>query len=135
MIVVFDTSALVRLASSRGGLLKLKAMANSKITIATSDYLLEELERALCKRFGSTRQRARATSRAIRKMTQIVAPESIPSRSRDPNDDPVIAAAVVAKANFLVAMDKDLLELKAVGQTQILSYHDFNQISDSIGRH
>jgi predicted nucleic acid-binding protein len=31
---------------------------------------------------------------------------------RDPNDDPVVAAAVFARAQYLIAYDRDLLALK-----------------------
>ena len=33
-------------------------------------------------------------------------------RSRDAKDDPYLAAALAARANFIVSYDKDLLELK-----------------------
>ena len=49
----------------------------------------------------------------------------IPAVSRDPKDDYLPTYALVAKADYLVTGDKDLLVLKQVGQVKILSPKDF----------
>ena len=46
---------------------------------------------------------------------------------RDPRDDPVIAAAVAARAGYLVAYDKDLLELRKPYGVHILKPRAFIQ--------
>ncbi len=127
MKVVFDTSALVRLAAGRSGLIGLKTAAGNGLAIITSAYLLDELERTLRERMGSTRQRAHSTTRAFAKLAQVipVAPADIKKRSRDPTDDPVIAAAVRSKADVLVSSDFDLLDLKTVGKVKIITYSEF----------
>lgn len=125
MRVVFDTNVLVRLVVGRGGLLKLKFAINRGMVLISSDYLLIELGLTLNEQFGATRQRAKATTRAVRKLATLVSPEKIPKLSRDPKDDPVIAAAVAGKAKFLVSDDKDLVELGNVGSVTILSYGQF----------
>ena len=127
MRVVFDTSALVHLAISRNGLLKLKVATSREMVIVSSDYLLSELERTLYKRLGATGQQARITTRAIRKMVVLAESSDIPNVSRDPTDDPVLAAAVAGKADFLVANDKDLIELKRVSTIRIVSFSEFLQ--------
>jgi predicted nucleic acid-binding protein len=48
-------------------------------------------------------------------------PPSIPRVSRDPDDDRVIACAVVGRADVIVSGDDDLLVLKRVGNIPILS--------------
>ncbi len=65
MRVLFDTSALVRLAASRSGLLKLKANCQCGLIVVSSAYILEELEKTLHYKFGATRQSARSTTRAV----------------------------------------------------------------------
>ena len=41
-------------------------------------------------------------------------------RSRDAKDDPYLAAALAARANFIVSYDKDLLELKKTFGIEII---------------
>ena len=51
---------------------------------------------------------------------------------RDPKDDPVVAAAVAARAGYLVAYDKDLLDLRKPYGVQILKPRAF--VEALIGR-
>jgi predicted nucleic acid-binding protein len=48
-------------------------------------------------------------------------PESIPPISRDPDDDRVIACAVIGRADAIASGDRDLLSLKRVGEIPILT--------------
>ncbi len=125
MRVVFDTSVLIRMVVSRGGLLQLKLLASSGLIVITSEYLLSELERTLHSRLGATKQRAHATSRAVAKLAQIVSPTDIPKINRDPADDPVIAAVLVGKAELLVSADKDLLDFDTAGKFRTITYDEF----------
>lgn len=127
MKVVFDTSVLVRIMASHSGLLGLKTAVGHGLIIVTSDYLLDELERTLRRRFGSTKQRAHRATRAFAKLAEVVvvAPGAIKKLSRDPSDDPVIVAAILADANVLISSDFDLLEVKNVGTLKIISYREF----------
>lgn len=125
MRVVIDTNVLVRLVVSRGGLLKLKFAVNRGMVLITSDYLLAELEATLNEEFGATRQRAKTTTRAVRKLATVVVPEKISKLSRDPKNDPVLAAAVVGKAEFLVSDDGDLSTIDNIDQFKIINYRQF----------
>jgi len=49
----------------------------------------------------------------------------IPSLTRDPKDDYLLAYALVGGADYLVTDDKDLLVLKRVADVIIISIHDF----------
>ncbi|MDQ3250257.1 MAG: putative toxin-antitoxin system toxin component, PIN family [Chloroflexota bacterium] len=49
----------------------------------------------------------------------------IPSLTRDPKDDYLLAYALVGAADYLVTDDKDLLVLKRVADVIIISIHDF----------
>lgn len=44
---------------------------------------------------------------------------------RDPNDDFLLALAKTGKADYLLTGDKDLLELKNIGKTKIITISDF----------
>ena len=58
---------------------------------------------------------------------------NIPSRCRDPKDDYLLELALVSDADFLVIGDKDLLEVKKIGNCQIVTAMEFDIYSSSIG--
>jgi putative PIN family toxin of toxin-antitoxin system len=60
--------------------------------------------------------------------------KEIPSVSRDPGDDMVIATAVEGGADYLVSEDGDLLDLKRVGSLHIVTAREFLKILTSSGR-
>ena len=47
---------------------------------------------------------------------------------RDAKDDYLLALAVDSDAGFLISGDKDLLSIKQIGITQIISFKDFENI-------
>jgi putative PIN family toxin of toxin-antitoxin system len=53
---------------------------------------------------------------------------AIPSISRDPKDDYLLAYAVVGQADYLVTGDKDLLALKKVAGVTIITPADFVEL-------
>ena len=55
----------------------------------------------------------------------MVEPEQGPPLCRDPKDDYLLYTAIAANADYLVSGDNDLLCLVQVGNTQILSFADF----------
>jgi predicted nucleic acid-binding protein len=52
-------------------------------------------------------------------------PESVPAICRDPDDDWVIACAVIGEADCIISGDRDLLSLERVGEIPILSAAQF----------
>ena len=58
---------------------------------------------------------------------------NIPSRCRDPKDDYLLELALVSDADFLVIGDKDLLEVKKIGNCQIVTAMEFDIYSSSVG--
>ena len=91
--------------------------------------MLEELARVLryprLQRYydGATRDRFVALIAALSEIVEL--PEDIPSISRDPDDDRVIACAVVGRADVIVSGDKDLLALKQIGRIPVLTATEF----------
>lgn len=47
---------------------------------------------------------------------------------RDPKDDFLLALAETSVANFIITGDKDLLELKSIGQTRIISPKELDKV-------
>jgi putative PIN family toxin of toxin-antitoxin system len=97
--------------------------------LLTAVALLEELDRVLryprLQRYYTEEERRRYVA-LIAVLGEVVdLPESIPRISRDPDDDRVIACAVVGEADVIVSGDRDLLSLGRVGEIPILSAAQF----------
>lgn len=59
--------------------------------------------------------------------------KEIPLRCRDPKDDYLLELALLSNANFLITGDKDLLEIKQIGNCQIITAMEFDIYASSIG--
>ena len=116
MTVVFDTNTIVRVifwprSTDRRAL---AGLARRRFRAAVSAFLYDEYERV-------TRALQRERFPAIhpdgalawlRLKCSWVEPAPLgKARSRDPKDDPILATAVPARAAYLVAGDRDLLDL------------------------
>ena len=104
-------------------------LAQEHFVLVTGVELLEELDRVLrCPRLqryytGETRTRYVALIAALSDIAEL--PESVPRICRDPDDDWVIACAVVGEADAIVSGDRDLLTLERAGDIPVLSAAQF----------
>src|SRR5688572_27841902 len=100
-----------------------------QIKLILSDQLLEELKlvtgRSKLKKFFNPEKVDELVSLLTLISTKVKV-TNIEQVCRDPKDDFLLALARKAKADFLVTGDKDLLELKSYGQTEILSLKEFS---------
>ncbi len=94
------------------------ALAQEKrYRLVLSPILIEELRRSLLnprlkEAYSHSAEAVDAWCVALERLCDMVEElPSIPAVCRDPDDDHVIAAALVAEAAFIVTGDKDLLEL------------------------
>ena len=104
-------------------------LAQDDFVLVTAVELLAELDRVLaypklqCYYTAEERTRFVALVMALSEVVDL--PETIPRICRDPDDDMVIACAVVGKADLIVTGDDDLLALKRVGGIPILTAAQF----------
>jgi predicted nucleic acid-binding protein len=63
-------------------------------------------------------------------LAEVVEPIEVPRVCRDPDDDEVLAAAVIGEAAFIVTGDEDLLVLKTHGEIRILTPAEFHRTLD-----
>jgi len=125
MRFLYDTNVLARL-TRREEMARFKVLVNATNNKhVTSDYILSELERVLIAKFGFTRQKAKVTSNAVAKLSEVVVPKTIKKISRDPFDDYIIAAALHGRVDCLVTADKDLLVLDPHEGIRIISPDQF----------
>ena len=104
-------------------------LAQDAFTMVTAPELLEELDRVLTypklQRYYSTEERTRFVALVMALSEAVDLPETIPRICRDPDDDQLIACAVVGEADVIVSGDDDLLSLERVGGIPILTATQF----------
>jgi putative PIN family toxin of toxin-antitoxin system len=130
MKVFFDTNvyvaeALLGAAAAR----MLGATAKASWRIFSSSYVLDEIERVMVERLALSRRFALVTRRRARRRATLVEPVS--SRHRvpgDPDDSPILQAALVAGADYLVTNDAALLLLSPYEGLRILSMSDYYRL-------
>ena len=129
---VFDTNLLVSyLLVHRPPIALLidEQLAKERFTLVSAPVLLEELVQVLryprLQRYYDTAQRDRFVALIAALSELVELPEEIPPISRDPDDDRVIACAVVGRADGIVSGDRDLLDLREVGGIPILTAAQF----------
>jgi len=135
MKVFFDTNvhvaaALLGDAAER----MLAATAQASWRSLGSEQVLEEVERVLVERLDCSRRFARLTRRRVARRVTLVSPT--PSRHQvpaDPNDTPILQAAIGASADLLVTNDPHLLSLSPYEGLRILSMSDYYALLQESG--
>jgi uncharacterized protein len=128
--VIIDTNLLISFLIGKE-LQDLKSLiANERIKLITSDQLLLELStvtsrQKLKKYFDQDNVSELISLLAI--ISDKVKIKKIEPVCRDPKDDFLLALAKAGKADFLITGDKDLLDLRAYGQTVILTVKQFKE--------
>jgi len=132
---VLDTSLLVSyLLTHRPPIATLidQHLAGDHFVLVTAPELLAELDRVLAypklRQYYTEEEHKRFVALLMVLSEVVELPETIPRICRDPDDDQVIACAVVGKADVIVSGDRDLLDLEQVGRIAIRSATQFLEI-------
>lgn len=122
MRVVLDTNVLVAAFGTRGLCEALLAVCLEGHELVTSDHILGELRRHLVRAFHLKSQRADEIVAFVREHSEVASPVEVPATAcRDPSDLPVLGTALAGSADLLVTGDKDLLDLKQIGDVPIVT--------------
>ena len=125
MILVFDTNVLVAALVAKGLCHEVVVRGLGACKVASSEPLLDELERTLRAKF-SVGPAGIAFLTQLRRQVQVVEPAPLDGPvSRDVDDDVVLATAVAAEAGVIVTGDQDLLVLGQYEGIDILSPREF----------
>ena len=126
MRVLFDSNVWLSVLSSRGVCRKVWRRARVHCDVHGSEFICAEVREHLETTFGfSPRNADKLTSFARAQMkfgSEAVLAADV---CRDPDDVPVLAAAVGAGCEYLVTGDKDLLSLKTFSGVQIVTVREF----------
>ncbi len=124
MIVVIDASVWIsalQFAKHRGTPTLALEQAMSEDAIATCDEIDAEIVRVLAEKFSWEQNRATLALEAILARGVRVKIRGTVKVCRDPGDDMFLECAALAKADLLVAGDKDLLILGAYKGTRVVT--------------
>lgn len=103
---------------------------NERIHLIWTDQLMHELQMAtsrtkLRKYFGQ--DKVAELISLLKIICEKIQISNIEKVCRDPKDDFLLALAKKGKADFLITGDKDLLQIKVYGKTEILSVSRFKE--------
>lgn len=128
MIVVIDTNVWIsalQFAKHRGTPTRALEKAISEDVIATCDEIDAEIVRVLMEKFFWERPRATSALQVILARGLRVKIRGTVKECRDPEDDMFLECAALAKADLLIAGDKDLLALGEYKGTRILTPSEY----------
>ena len=130
MRVVLDTNVLVS-ALHFGGRPRrlLDDVLRGDHTLVIGAAILGELEAVLVETCGWASDRAAAVRAELDAIAEVVTPVEVPRVCRDPDDDQILAIAVIGTVDALVTGDADLLALGAHGGVNISSIADFEVLA------
>lgn len=97
--------------------------------IYVNTHVLDELERVITEELGfSQRLASLSRRRIIRRATMVEPGASRHDVPKDPQDTPVLRAALEAGADYLVTNDRHLLDLHPYEGLRIVSMTDYYQL-------
>ncbi|HEY5998259.1 MAG TPA: putative toxin-antitoxin system toxin component, PIN family [bacterium] len=122
MRIVFDANVLVAAFAARGLCADLFEACLSTHECVAAPRILAETEDALRRKVRLPAPRATAIRRFLEEHLRVVTPAAVERDAcRDPDDLPVLGAALAAGADCIVSGDRDLLELGSFRGIPILA--------------
>ena len=113
MRVLLDSNVWLAILTTDGQCRRLWRAVRGRSQIHASPDILGEIEEKLRRKFGFTPRHAHLLTHFVRRQTiSVEINPPAPKVCRDPDDDPILAAAFQAGCTHLVTGDNDLLVLK-----------------------
>lgn len=112
----------------------LEATSRALWRIFTSREVLVEVERVMAERLDCSRRFAALTATRVRRRATLVEPA--PSRHRvpdDPDDSPILQAALAAGVDYLISNDAHLLSLTPYHGLRIVSIAEYRLLLENLG--
>lgn len=129
MRLVVDTNVLIAAFISHGVCSELLEHCVLNHTVVLSRFILDELKDKLVDKFNFTNREANGAVTLLESRCSIIGTLALPSPiSRDPEDDNIIATAIAGSCRCIISGDRDLLDLKQVGDILVVSPSQFWKI-------
>ncbi len=126
MKVFLDTNVLASAAATRGLCADVLREVFASHDFLISEQILNELQRVLRSKFSVDEDLIDDFIWLLHQGTVLAQPAELPKVDLQDKDDlPILGAAIAAGAEVLVTGDKELLELRHVGDLEILSPRQF----------
>lgn len=132
MKVFLDTNVLTSALATRGLCHELFIVVISDHQLISSNTVLTELQRVLTTKLKIPEVTTAGFVRMISETAQIIDSQTQLDGIPDPNDAPILAAAIEAKSSYFVTGDKALLKLKAISDLPIVSPREFWQALSNV---
>jgi len=124
--VLLDTNVLIAAFIARGTCAEVFEHCVRQHTLIGCDYLLEEFERILIRKFHYSRKDAVQAKTLLMERLVLVEPKPIEKAAcRDASDLPILGAAHAAACDCLITGDRDLLDLRMFEKIPILAPSQF----------
>lgn len=122
MICIFDTNVIIAAFVSRGLCKDVFEMGITDHDCLSSPYILNECREKLTTKFKLSAAHITEVLSILTTNFTIIEPQ-IPAslKFKDADDLPILGTAIAAKATALITGDHDLLKLKKIQNTDILS--------------
>lgn len=132
MRILLDSNVWLAILTTDGQCRRMWRQVRGAHKICASPEILDEIEEKLRLKFGFHPRHARLLVAFVRRQTiPVRVMGSPPKVCRDPDDDHILAAAVNSGCTYLVTGDKDLLILKKVEVTSIVTPREFAELISS----
>ncbi len=127
MIIALDTSVLVAAQiTTAGTCADVVKFTLREHRLVLSDYILTEFERTLIKKLRYAAEVARSFVDDYCAVALIVEPVPVdPGVCCDPADAAILGTAIAAKADMLVTVDRDLLDITAKVGVDVVNPREF----------
>lgn len=133
MRVLLDSNIWLAILATDGRCREMWRQARERCVICASEDIFDEIEEKLRLKFGFHPRHAHLLTAFVRRQTTAVTVMGPPPKvCRDPDDDPILAAAVKAGCAYLVTGDKDLLTLKKYEGIGMVTPREFAELVASI---
>jgi putative PIN family toxin of toxin-antitoxin system len=123
--VFLDTNVLVSALTTRGLCADLFEVVLQSHELLISDPVLHELVRILPGKLGQSEEITRGFIQLLSTHALVVKSEPPFPSLPDPDDEPIVAAALAGKASVFVTGDKALLQVQSVEGLAIISPRNF----------
>jgi putative PIN family toxin of toxin-antitoxin system len=129
MKIFFDTNVYVAEAiMGKAARQILEATRRGRWRIYASSYVATETSHVLADDFGFSKRLAALTERRILHRSTLVEGQTRARVPDDPKDSPILQAALLCGADYLVSNDKHLLTMDPFESLRIISMNTYRQI-------